>query len=151
MPTDIRVLKDIATTEAIQVMTGEDDALGTQRFCRTVMQRHGKQVTLNGYCQGGFSGLCNILSGELDGLVDAFVTCVTPIEGTRSKGFSGFLQNLPGRFNDMALGTKTLSNGNQVAAGKLMSWIYKLKSIDSEYPITAFHRDLIMFSKNNTP
>jgi hypothetical protein len=150
IPTYIRVLKDIATTEAVQVMTGEDDALDTQRFCRIVMQRHGKQVTLNGYCQGGFSGLCNILSGELDGLVDAFLTCVTPIDGTRSKGFSEFLQNLPGRFNDLAFGVKTLANGNQVADGTLMSWIYKLKSIDSEFPITAFHRDLMMFSQSNT-
>jgi hypothetical protein len=148
IPTYIRVLKDIAATEAMQVMTGEEDALDTRRFCRAVMQRHGKQITLNGYCQGGFSGLCNILSGELDGLVDAFLTCVTPIDGTRSKGFSDFFQDLPQRFNDLAYGIKTLSNGNQVADGKLMGWIYKLKSIGSEYPITAFHRDLMMFSRN---
>lgn len=147
IPTYMRVLKDIDTTEALQVMTGEDDARDTRQFCRTVMQRHGKPVTLNGYCQGGFSGLCNILSGELEGLVDAFLTCVAPMDGTRSKGLAGFHHNLPHRFNDLAYGTKTLPNGNRVADGKLMGWIYKLKSIEMEYPDLAYHRDLMMFSR----
>lgn len=149
IPTYIRILKNIETTEAVQVMTAEEDCLDTRRFCRTVMERHGKPVTLNGYCQGGFSGLCNILSGELDDLVDAFLTCVSPMDGTRSKGLSGFLENLPQRYKDLAYGTKTLANGHRVADGKLMGWIYKLKSIEFEYPVTAFHRDLMFFSKNN--
>ncbi len=151
IPTYIRVLKDIGTTEALQVMSGEDDALDTRLFCETIMKRHGKPVTLNGYCQGGFSGLCNILSGELDGLVDAFLTCVAPVDGTRSKGLSGFLENLPQRFNDLAYGVKTLPNGNKVADGTLMGWVYKLKSIEFESPIAAFHRDLMMFARNDKP
>jgi hypothetical protein len=113
------------------------------------MARHGRRLTLNGYCQGGFSGLCNILSGELDGLVDAFLTCVAPMDGTRSKGLSGFLAALPARFNNLEYGTKTLANNNKVADGKLMGWVYKLKSIESEYPITSFHRDLMRFSASD--
>lgn len=150
VPTYIRVIKDIDTTEAVQVMTAENDALDTRKFCHTVKQRHGKQVTLNGYCQGGYSGLCNILSGELDGLVDAFLTCVAPMDGTRSKGLSGFFEDLPKRFNDLAYGTKKLASGTKVADGKLMGWIYKLKSIEFEHPITAFHRDLMMFSRGDS-
>lgn len=149
IPTYIRVLKDIAECEPLQVMTGEDDALDTQAFCKTIKERHGKPVTLNGYCQGGFSGLCNILSGKLDGLVDAFLTCVAPMDGTCSKGLSGFLKSLPKRFNDLTYGTKILDSGNQVADGRLMGWVYKLKSIELEEPTTAFHRDLMMFSRNN--
>jgi hypothetical protein len=126
-PTYIRILKDIETTESLQVMTGEDDARDTRKFCETIMQEHGKKVTLNGYCQGGFSGLCDLLSGELDGLVDAFITCVAPMDGTRSKGLAHFLKNLPDRFNDLSYGTKTLPSGNKVADGKLMGWVYKLK------------------------
>lgn len=147
IPTYIRILKDIATTEALQVMTGENDARDTRRFCETVKQNHGKPVTLNGYCQGGFSALCNLLSGELDGLVDAFITCVAPMDGTRSKGLANFLKTLPRRFNDLTYGTKTLPNGNRVADGKLMGWVYKLKSIESESPISAFYRDLMMFAR----
>jgi len=147
IPTYIRILKDIETTEALQVMTGEDDARDTRLFCETVMKSHGKPVTLNGYCQGGFSALCNLLSGELDGLVDAFITCVAPMDGTRSKGLADFLKRLPKRFNDLAYGTKTLPNGNQVADGKLMGWVYKLKSIEHESPIPAFYRDLMMFAR----
>jgi len=147
IPTYIRILKDIETTEALQVMTGEDDARDTRLFCETVMKSHGKPVTLNGYCQGGFSALCNLLSGELDGLVDAFITCVAPMDGTRSKGLADFLERLPKRFNDLAYGTKTLPNGNQVADGKLMGWVYKLKSIEHEAPISAFYRDLMMFAR----
>lgn len=145
IPTYIRIFKDISTNEAVQVMTGEDDTRDTRLFCKTVKEKHGIPVTLNGYCQGGFSAVCNLLSGELDGLVDALITCVSPMDGTRSKGLADFLKNLPGRFNDLLYGTKTLPNGNQVADGKLMGWVYKLKSIEDESPIAAFYRDLTMF------
>ncbi len=147
IPTYIRILKDIQTTEALQVMNGDDDAVDTRRFCQKIMQAHGKKVTLNGYCQGGFSALCNLLSGELDGLVDAFITCVAPMDGTRSQGLATFLNNLPQRFNDLAYGTKTLPNGNEVADGKLMGWVYKIKSIENESPVSAFYRDIMMFAR----
>jgi hypothetical protein len=146
IPTYIRILKDIQTTEALQVMTGEDDARDTRSFCEAIRARHGRGITLNGYCQGGFSALCNLLSGELDGLVDAFISCVAPMDGTRSDGLSSFLARLPQRFNDLDYGTKTLPNGNKVADGKLMGWVYKLRSIEDESPIAAFYRDLMMFA-----
>lgn len=149
IPTYIRVLKDISTTPALQTMTGEDDARDTKYFCKTIMERHGKPVTLNGYCQGGFSAICDCLSGELDGLVDALITCVAPMDGTRSVGLSNFLKTLPQRFNDVAYGTKTLPNGNKVADGKLMGWVYKLKSIEAESPVVAFIRDMNMLSPKN--
>ena len=144
IPTYIRILKNIQTNPAVQVMTGEDDALDARFFCEQIKAKHGKPVTLNGYCQGGFSAVCDLLSGELDGLVDVLITCVSPIDGTRSKGLGQFLRELPQRFNDLAYGTKTLPNGNQVADGDLMSWIYKIKSINDEAPIVAFYRDLMM-------
>jgi hypothetical protein len=150
IPTYIRILKDIQNTEALQVMTGEDDARDTRLFCEKIMKNHGKPVTLNGYCQGGFSALCDLLSGELDGLVDAFITCVAPMDGTRSAGLAKFLANLPARFNDLAYGSKTLPNGNKVADGRLMGWVYKLKSIEYESPIPAFYRDVMMFAKQGT-
>ncbi|MGD9083025.1 MAG: metal transporter, partial [Desulfobacterales bacterium] len=120
IPTYIRILKDINMTEAVQVMTGEDDALDTRLFCEKIKKRHGKPVTLNGYCQGGFFAVCNLLSGELDGLVDALITCVAPIDGTKSRGLANFFDSLPQRFYDLAYGTKTLPNGNKVVDGKLM-------------------------------
>lgn len=150
IPTYIRIMKDIETTPAFQLMTGEDDAKDTRVFCELLKDKHGKPVTLNGYCQGGFSALCNILSGELDGLVDALITCVSPMDGTRSKGLATFLKNLPPRFNDLAYGTKTLPNGNKVADGKLMGWVYKLKAIQDEYPLVSFYRDIMMLSANGS-
>ncbi len=150
IPTYIRILKDIATTEALQTMSAEDDARDTARFCKTISDRHGKPVTLNGYCQGGYNALCSILSGVLDDLVDAFITCVAPMDGTRSQGLAGFLAQLPPRFNDLAYGTKILPNGNPVADGTLMGWVYKLKSIETETPLAAFYRDLIMFAGQKT-
>jgi hypothetical protein len=149
IPTYIRIFKDISTNEAVQVMTGEVDTIDTRLFCETVKKRHGKPVTLNGYCQGGFSAVCNLLSGKLDGLVDALITCVSPMDGTRSQGLADFLKNLPRRFNDLLYGTKTLPNGNQVADGKLMGWVYKLKSIEDESPISVFYRDLMMFGRQD--
>jgi hypothetical protein len=130
-------------------MTPEDDAIDTRRFCEIIKKRHQQPVTLNGYCQGGFAALCNLLSGELDDLVDAFITCVAPMDGTRSKGLSKFLQELPTVFNDLAYGTKRLSNGNYVADGTLMGWIYKLKSIEAETPLLAMWRDMMLVAHTN--
>jgi hypothetical protein len=93
--------------------------------------------------------LCNILSGKLDSLVDAFITCVSPMDGTRSKGLSSFLKELPDQFNDLAYGTKELANGHRVADGTLMGWIYKLKSIESEMPLLAMWRDMMIASSSN--
>lgn len=149
IPTYIRILKDINAHEAVQLMTPEDDTRDLKRFCRDIMQRHQAPVTLNGYCQGGFSSLCGLLSGELDGLVDAFITCVAPMEGTRSKGLVEFLAELPDQFNDLAYGAKKLPNGNIVADGTLMGWIYKLKSIENEAPLLAMWRDMLFTAQSN--
>jgi hypothetical protein len=69
------------------------------------------------------------------------------MDGTRSKGLARFLERLPERFNDLAYGTKTLPNGNRVADGELMGWVYKLKSIEQEIPAAAFFRDIMMFAR----
>jgi len=147
IPTYIRIMKDINTTPAVQIMTGEDDAMDTRFFCEKIMSRHGKKVTLNGYCQGGYSAVCDLLSGELDDSADALITCVSPMDGTRSKGLNDFLKKLPLRFNDLAYGTKTIQNGNKVADGTLMGWIYKLKSIETESPMVTFLGNLNMAEK----
>jgi hypothetical protein len=151
IPTYIRVMKSIHDHEAVQVMDGEDDARDMRALCEQIVAVHGTPVTLNGYCQGGYSSLCNILSGELDGLVDALVTCVSPMDGTRSLGLKGFLDKLPAHFNDLDFGTKTLPNGNRVADGRLMGWVYKLKSIESESPVGAFLRDVLTFAGQKGP
>lgn len=149
IPTYIRVLKSIRTSEAVQQMTQENDAQDTRRFCEVIRKRHGAPVTLNGYCQGGFAALCNLLSGKLDQLVDAFISCVAPMDGTRSTGLAQFLKDLPAQFNDLAYGTKTLANGVQVADGTLMGWIYKLKSIETEMPLLAMWRDMMIVAHSN--
>lgn len=152
IPTYIRIMRDIDVTPAFQVMTLEEDALDTRYFCKKIMAEHGNPVTLNGYCQGGYTAVCNLLSGELDGLVDAFISCVSPMDGTRSQGLGSFLKKLPPRFNDLVYGSKTLENGNVVADGQLMGWVYKLKSIEAEAPMVSFLRDLSMVSsRNNNP
>jgi hypothetical protein len=75
------------------------------------------------------------------------------MDGTRSQGLARFLRRLPQRFNDLDYGTKILPQGNRVADGKLMGWVYKLKSIEQEIPAAVFYRDLMMFArqKNNAP
>ncbi|MGB3211016.1 MAG: hypothetical protein WBB19_09960 [Desulforhopalus sp.] len=149
IPTYIRIMKDIHQNPAVQTMTGEEDALDTRYFCEKIKKKHGHQVTINGYCQGGFSALCNILSGELDGLVDALITCVAPMDGSRSEGLGQFLRDLPEQFNDLDYGTKTLANGNRIADGDLMGWVYKLKSIEGSGPMVSFFNDIIMLNGKN--
>jgi hypothetical protein len=148
IPTYIRIMQDIQTSEAVQLMEPEDDARDMRRFCQVIKSRHGQPLTLNGYCQGGFAALCDLLSGELDGLVDAFITCVSPIDGSRSTGMVNFLKELPQVFNDLAYGTKTLPNGNRVVDGALMGWVYKLKNIDTETPLLGMWRDMVLALKS---
>jgi hypothetical protein len=148
IPTYIRVIKDIDTTPAVQTLTGEDDILDTRFFCERIKAIHGNSVTLNGFCQGGFIAVSGMLSGELDGLVDALITCVAPIDGTRSKALIEYMQHLPPRFRDLGYAVKDLPNGNRVVDGKVMSWVYKLKSMEKEAPVHTFYRDLMMFGRN---
>jgi hypothetical protein len=70
------------------------------------------------------------------------------MDGTRSKGLTSFLEQVPKRFEDISFALKTLPNGNRVVNGKLMSWVYKLKSLEKDNPIIAFFRDLKMFERN---
>jgi poly(3-hydroxyalkanoate) synthetase len=148
IPTYIRIVKDIYANLAVQEMTGEDDCRDTKFFLEKVKVAHGRPVTLCGYCQGGFTATINYLSGELDGLVDALITSVAPLDGTRSKSLVDFLAQIPKRFEDISFAIKTLPNGNRVVNGKLMSWVYKLKSLEKDNPIIAFFRDLKLFERN---
>lgn len=148
IPTYIRIVKDIHTHPAVQEMSGEDDCRDTKFFMEQVKAAHGRPATLCGYCQGGFTAAINYLSGELDGLVDALITSVAPMDGTRSKGLADFLAQIPKRFEDISFAFKTLPNGKRVVNGKLMSWVYKLKSLEKDNPIVAFFRDLKMFERN---
>jgi hypothetical protein len=142
IPTYIRIVKDIQTTVAVQLLTGEEDCLDMRQFCEQIKARHDREVTLCGYCQGGLTAVINLLSGELDGLVDALITCVAPMDGTRSQGIGSFLRQLPEKFLDVQIAFKTLANGNRVVSGNLLSWVYKLKNIEDENPVTHFFRDL---------
>ncbi len=144
IPTYIRILKneEIGDNHAVQVMTGEDDARDMRYFCEVIKKKHDKMVTVNGFCQGGFLCVCNLLSGELDGLVDHLITCVSPIDGTRSKALVEYLEHIPKRFRDLSYASKELSSGNRVVDGKVMSWVYKLKSMEKEAPLVTFSRDL---------
>jgi poly(3-hydroxyalkanoate) synthetase len=147
IPTYIRIVKDIYANPAVQNMRGEEDCLDTRLFLEKVHAAHGRPVTLCGYCQGGFTAVINYLSGELDGLVDALITSVAPMDGTRSKGLSAFLEQIPPRFEDISIAFKTLPNGTRVVNGSLMSWVFKLKSLEKDNPIVAFYRDLKLFEK----
>jgi hypothetical protein len=69
------------------------------------------------------------------------------MDGTRSKSLKAFLEQIPGRFRDVVLALKTLPNGNQVVDGRLLSWVFKLRNMENENPITAFYRDLQMLEK----
>jgi hypothetical protein len=151
IPTYIRIVKDIQTSEAVQLMTPEDDTLDTRFFCERIMAKHKKPPTLNGFCQGGYMTTVALLSGELDGLVDAHITCVAPLDGSRSIALVEYMNNLPPRFRDLGYSLKTLPGGTPVVDGEILSWAYKLKSIDKEAPIFSFYRDLMMFDRPGGP
>lgn len=151
VPTYIRIVKDINQHPAVQIMTGEDDALDSRRFCELLKSKHQKAVTLNGFCQGGYLALCTLLSGELDDLVDTLITCVAPMDGTRSPSFVNFMDKIPPSYKGLEYAMKTLPNGNRVIDGKIMSWVYRLKSIENENPITRYFQDLTIYGRTGAP
>ncbi len=151
IPTYIRIIKDIHANVAVQTMTGEDDALDTRLFCRELMARHNRQVTLNGFCQGGYHALAALLAGELDDIVDALITCATPVDGSRSKTLAEYMMSLPSRFRDIRYSCKVLPNGNTVIDGRILGWVYKLRKLEAESPIPSFHRDISMFDNQTGP
>lgn len=146
IPTYIRLVKDIDKNPAVQLMRGEDDVLDTRYFAKQLVARHGRPVTLNGYCQGGFMAALGVMSGELDYVVDALITCVAPMDGSRSRGLVKYIEHLPHHFRNMGYASKILPNGNKVVDGKVMSWVYKLKSIEKESPLYSFYRDVMLFN-----
>lgn len=151
IPTYLRVIKNINESQAVQIMTGEDDCLDMKEFAEVIFKLRGRKITVNGFCQGGFVSLLNILSGKLDDFVDAFITCVTPIDGTRSQSLKEYLAHIPLRFRNLAYAGKKLPNGNIIIDGKVMSWVYKLKSMEREAPVFTFYRDLKLFGKSPDP
>jgi poly(3-hydroxyalkanoate) synthetase len=151
IPTYIRLVKDIDTTAAVRTMTGEDDAQDIRFFCQELTARHNKPVTLNGFCQGGYHALVALLSGELDGLVDALITCVTPVDGSRSKSLVDYMNSLPARFRDIRYSQKVSPDGNTVIDGSILAWVYKLRKLETESPVASFHRDIDMFDSQASP
>jgi hypothetical protein len=147
VPTYIRVIKDIASTPAVQDMNGEDDVRDTRFFCEKVKARHGQPVTLNGYCQGGFFAMLAVLSGELEGLVDTLITCVAPLDGSRSRALVEFMRKIPQDFTALDYALSRLPNGKPVVSGRIMSWVYKLTNIEKEAPLVSFYRDLAMLER----
>jgi poly(3-hydroxyalkanoate) synthetase len=135
IPTYVRIVRDIHRNPAVQIMTGEDDVNDTRLFAQILKEKHGKPVTLNGICQGGFMAAIGVLSGKLDGVVDALITCASPLDGSLSPGLREYLETMAPRFRSLAYATKTLPNGNRVVDGSVMSWVFKLKSLRNEPPI----------------
>lgn len=130
VPTYVRVVKDILTTEKVQAMTPEGDCDQTRELCAKIKELNGgKKVTLNGTCQGGYISLMNILSGRLQDVCDALITNVTPVDGTYSEAISG----MPNMHHDFI--TTTLPNGGKVANGYLLSLGMRLVAIDRETPL----------------
>lgn len=140
IPTYVRIVKDIHSHEAVQRMAGEQDVEDTRRFCEILKQKHEKPVTLCGVCQAGFIITAGVLTGELDGLVDAVITCVSPLDGTLSRHLHSYLESIAPRFRTLAYSTKTLPNGNRVVDATVMAWVYKLKSLKHELPLDYYRR-----------
>ncbi|MFO1371092.1 MAG: metal transporter [Candidatus Competibacteraceae bacterium] len=138
IPTYVRVVKDIDITPAVQTMSCEDDCEQTRELCTVIKEKHGRQVTLNGICQGGYISLINVLSGKLQGVVDALITGVTPVDGTQSKSLGNFMGGMPSSMG-MDYAYETLNNGNKVVNGDVMSLGMKLLAISKEAPVVAMY------------
>ena len=138
VPTYVRVVKPIDETPAVQTMTCEDDCDQTLELCRLLKRRHGRAVTLNGICQGGYIALMNVLSGKYGKNVDALITTVTPLDGTRSQRLGGFIQGMPADLSTN-YAYDTLPNGNRVVNGDVMSLGFKFLALAKEAPLVTMY------------
>ena len=129
IPTYVRVVKDIDENEVVQSMTPDDDCTQTRELCEVLKTKHGKKVTLNGTCQGGYISLMNTLSGTLTDVSDTIITNVAPIDGTHSDAISG----MPSMHHDFI--THTLPTGAKVANGYMLSLGMRFVAIDRETPL----------------
>lgn len=129
IPTYVRVVKDIDENEIVQNMTPDDDCSQTRELCEVLTKKHGKKVTLNGTCQGGYIALMNTLSGTLADVSDTIITNVAPIDGTYSDAIAG----MPSMHHDFI--THTLPNGGKVANGYMLSLGMRFVAIDREAPL----------------
>lgn len=143
IPTYVRVVKDIWETEAVQTMTPEDDCRQTRELCARLLARHGRKVTLNGTCQGGYVSLMNLLSGTLTDVADTLISNVTPVDGTYSQAISGQPAMAPDFF------LSELPNGNYVANGYLMSLGMRLVAIDRETPLIQVLNQARLYEKSH--
>ena len=114
-------------------------------FCRIVRDRHNKPVTLNGFCQGGLHVRGRYLVRGARRSGGRAHNVRSSMDGTRSKGLVEYLEHITPRFRDLRYATKSLPNGNEVIDGRVMSWVYKLKSIEREAPVFTYYRDLALF------
>ena len=129
IPTYVRVVKDIMENEKVQATTPDDDCTQTQELCAKLAEKHGKKVTLNGTCQGGYISLMNLLSGKFKDVSDTLITNVAPIDGTLSDAISG----MPSMHHDFV--TTTLPGGGKVANGYMLSLGMRFVAIDREVPL----------------
>jgi hypothetical protein len=129
IPTYVRVVKDIMSNDKVQKTTPESDCLETKELCERIVAKHGRKVTLNGTCQGGYISLMNVLSGKLTDVCDTLITNVCPVDGTYSEAISG----MPTMSHDFI--TTELPNGNKVANGYMLSLGMRFVAIDRETPL----------------
>ncbi len=144
IPTYVREVKDIDITPAVQTISCEDDCEQTRDLCQFLKEKHGRPVTLNGICQGGYISLINVLSGKLQGVVDALITGVTPVDGTKSASLGEYMSGMPSGVG-MEYAYETLSNGNRVVNGDVMSLGMKLLAISKEAPLVAMYNVKSMY------
>ena len=145
IPTYIRLVKEIDKNPAVQLMRGEDDVLDTRHFCERLFEKAWKAGDSERVLPGWIYGRARRHVGRTGRCCRCSITCVAPMDGSRSKALVEYIDHLPYHFRDLGYALKTLPNGNRVVDGKLMSWVFKLKSIEKESPLFTFYRDIRMF------
>ena len=102
IPTYIVILDSCEESHAVRIMTIEEYTEDVLYFARSIKERHGRQVTMAGICQGGYFELAMLLTRRFAGIVDALSTDVTPYDGSKCTSLASGLQALPeGVRNDL--------------------------------------------------
>ena len=109
----MRIIKDIGVNSAVQVMTGEDDARDTAHFLPYSQGNSQEAGNAQWLLPGRFYLPARFVVRRLDGLVDALITCVAPMDGTRSRGLVEYLEHIAPRFETLPMHPKTMPSGTK--------------------------------------
>lgn len=145
IPVYVADLKPIDTTEAVQTIGMDEYTADMATIAKQIKGKHGKPVTVVGYCMGGSLTTNAILSGGVKD-VDAIFRIVAP--GGGEGMFDELLAGVPPAYSGSQTAQKRLPNGNRVIDGLALQRVISDVDKTVSPPISQYFETMTRTFKN---